>query len=193
VSWGVAGAAGYHPRQLQPGRDDMTEDVRNVFRGRVLTLNLERVRLPNGRLAELEIAHHPGGATIVAVDQAKRVCMLRQFRHAAGGWLLELPAGKLDDGEPPIDCARRELAEEGGVEAEHWEKLGEFLSSPGVLTEVIHVFVASGLRPVPIRPEEHEVFETTWLPMQEALTMARSGEIRDAKTIIGLCWAAARI
>jgi ADP-ribose pyrophosphatase len=170
----------------------MTEDVRNVFRGRVLTLNLERVRLPNGQLAELEIAHHPGGATIVAVDQAMRVCMLRQFRHAAGGWLLELPAGKLDNSEPPTDCARRELAEEGGVEAEHWEKLGEFLSSPGVLTEVIHVFLARGLRPVPIRPEEHEVFETTWLPIQEALAMALSGEIRDAKTIIGLFWAAAR-
>jgi len=78
----------------------MTESIRNVFTGRVLRLNLERVRLPNGRVAELEIAHHPGGAAVVALDEAGRVCLLRQFRHAAGGWVDELPAGKLDGGEP---------------------------------------------------------------------------------------------
>jgi len=171
----------------------MADEIRNVFRGRVLTLNLERVRLPNGRVAELEIAHHPGGAAVVAVDDSRRVCLLRQYRHAAGGWLLELPAGKLDGGEPPIDCARRELAEEAGREASGWTGLGRYFSSPGVFTEVIHLFLAEGLRPVDARPEEHEVFEALWVPWPQALAMARAGEIVDGKSIVGLYWAEARL
>lgn len=171
----------------------MDESIRNVFKGRVLTLNLERVRLPNGRLAELEIAHHPGGAAVVAVDAEGRVCLLRQFRHAAGGWLTELPAGKLDGGEPPLECAQRELAEEAGVVARHWEKLGEFYSSPGVLTEVIHVYLARDLGATAARPEEHEVFEARWIPLQEAVELAGSGRLQDAKTLIGLSWARERL
>lgn len=171
----------------------MVAQVRNVFRGRVLTLNLERVRLPNGSVAELEIAHHPGGAAVVALDAAGRVCLLEQFRHAAGGWLLELPAGKLDGGEPPLDCARRELEEEAGVEAASWEKLGEFFSSPGVLTEVIHLYLARELTPRPRRPEEHEVFEVRWLPLEEAFAMAASGALKDGKSLVGLFWARERI
>ena len=170
----------------------MVENVRNVFRGRVLTLNLEQVRLPNGRVAELEIAHHPGGAAVVAIDAEGRVCLLRQFRHAAGGWLTELPAGKLDGGEPPLECARRELAEEAGVSARRWEKLGEFFSSPGVLTEVIHLFLARDLEPADASPEDHEVLEVTWVPLRDAVDLAASGQLRDAKSLIGLLWARER-
>jgi ADP-ribose pyrophosphatase len=168
----------------------MPDGIRNVFTGRVLTLNLERVRLPNGREAELEIAHHPGGAAVVALDEQGRVCVLRQFRHAAGGWLEELPAGKLDGGEPPIECAVRELAEEAGMSAGRWDKLGEYLSSPGVFTEVIHLFLARELTPVPPAPEEHEVFEVQWLPLADATARAASGGYRDGKTLVGLFWAA---
>ncbi len=171
----------------------MTEQIRTVFEGRVLRLNVERVRLPNGRVAELEIAHHPGGAAIVAIDAQRRVCLLRQYRHATGGWLTELPAGKLDGGEPPIACARRELAEEAGVDAGRWESLGSFYSSPGVLTEVIHLFLASELSPSDARPEEHEVFEAQWLPLDDALAAAAAGGLADAKTIIGLLWARERL
>jgi ADP-ribose pyrophosphatase len=167
----------------------MTESIRNVFTGRVLTLNLERVRLPNGRVAELEIAHHPGGAAVVALDDAGRVCLLRQYRHAAGGWLTELPAGKLDGGEPPLECAQRELAEEAGVTARRWEKLGECFSSPGILTEVLHLFLARDLAPTDAGPEEHEVFEASWVPLEEAVDLAAHGQLRDAKTLIGLLWA----
>lgn len=170
----------------------MVENIRNVFTGRVLTLNLEQVRLPNGQVAELEIAHHPGGAAVVALDAEGRVCLLRQFRHAAGGWLTELPAGKLDGGEPPLECARRELAEEAGVSARRWEKLGEFFSSPGVLTEVIHLFLARDLEPADASPEDHEVLEVTWVPLREAVDLAASGRLQDAKSIIGLLWARAR-
>ena len=171
----------------------MPERIRNVFKGRVLTLNLERVRLPNGRVAELEIAHHPGGAAVVALDSDGRVCLLRQFRHAAGGWLVELPAGKLDGGEPALDCAQRELEEEAGMQAGRWDKLGEYFSSPGVLTEVIHLYLARDLVAVAARPEEHEVFETRWVPLPEAVAMAASGRIRDGKTVIGLLWAQAAL
>jgi ADP-ribose pyrophosphatase len=169
------------------------EAVRNVFQGRVLTLNLERVELPNGCVAELEIAHHPGGATVVALDHAGRVCLLRQFRHAAGGWITELPAGKLDGGEPPLECARRELLEEAGCEAGRWDRLGQFFSSPGVLTEVIHVYLARDLLHRPAAPEQHEVFEAGWVPLPEALARSRSGDIADAKSVIGLYWAEARL
>ena len=171
----------------------MTESIRNVFTGRVLTLNLERVRLPNGRIAELEIAHHPGGAAVVALDDEGRVCLLRQYRHAAGGWLTELPAGKLDGGEPPLECAQRELAEEAGVTARQWEKLGECFSSPGVLTEVLHLFLARDLAPADARPEEHEVFEASWIPLDEAVELAAKGQLRDAKSLIGLLWARERL
>jgi 8-oxo-dGTP pyrophosphatase MutT (NUDIX family) len=171
----------------------MADDIRNVHTGRVLTLNLERVRLPNGRVAELEIAHHPGGAAVVALDHHGRVCLLRQYRHAAGGWITELPAGKLDGGEPPIECARRELAEEAGMSARRWERLGQFFSSPGVLTEVIHVFLARELEPCAATPEEHEVFESSWVPLADAVRDAESGTLQDAKTVIGLAWARARL
>lgn len=167
----------------------MADDIRNVFKGRVLTLNLETVTLPNGRVAELEIAHHPGGAAVVALDDAGRVCLLRQYRHAAGGWVQEIPAGKLDGGEPPLQCAQRELAEEAGVRAARWDKLGEYLSSPGVLTEVIHVYLARQLAPVDAAPEEHEVLEPEWLPLREAMRLATSGALRDGKSLVGLFWA----
>ena len=171
----------------------MKQQIRNVFKGRVLTLNLEQVELPNGRVAELEIAHHPGGAAIVALDAEGRICLLHQFRHAAGGWLDELPAGKLDGGEPPLECAVRELAEEAGMRAGRWDKLGEYLSSPGVLTEVIHIFLARDLVVVGASPEEHEVFEARWVPLPEAAERAARGEIRDGKSLVGLFWASSAL
>jgi 8-oxo-dGTP pyrophosphatase MutT (NUDIX family) len=168
---------------------DMPEHVREVFQGKVIRLSVERVRLPNGQLAELEIAHHPGGAAVVAIDAQSRVCLLRQYRHAAGGWVDELPAGKLDGGEAPLACAQRELAEEAGMHAGHWTTLGPFFTSPGVLTEVIHLFLARGLTPVKARPEAHEVIEPRWLPLTEALELATTARLMDGKSIVGLVWA----
>jgi ADP-ribose pyrophosphatase len=167
----------------------MTDEIREVFHGRVIRLTVEQVRLPNGAVAKLEIAHHPGGAAVVAIDDRDRVCLLRQYRHAAGGWVDELPAGKLDGGEPPLNCAKRELEEEAGMQALHWTPLGSFLTSPGVLTEVIHLYLARGLVPVATRPEAHEVLEPRWLPFGEALTMASTGRLADGKSIVGLVWA----
>jgi 8-oxo-dGTP pyrophosphatase MutT (NUDIX family) len=162
---------------------------REIFQGRVIRLTVEEVRLPNGKVTTLEIAHHPGGAAVVAIDALDRVCLLRQFRRAAGGWVDELPAGKLEGGEPPLVCAQRELAEEAGMRAEHWTALGSFFTSPGVFTEVIHLFLARGLTPVATAPETDEVLEARWLPFGEALSLARSGGLRDGKSIVGLVWA----
>ncbi len=164
----------------------MIESSQTMFRGRILEVNVERVQLPNGRTAALEIAHHPGGAAIVALDSEGRVCLLRQYRHAAQGWLWELPAGKIDDREPPIVTARRELAEEAGMTATSWLSLGGIQSSPGVFTEVVHLYLATHLTPVPAAPEEHEVFAVAWVPWQRAVQMADCGVITDGKSVSGL-------
>jgi ADP-ribose pyrophosphatase len=171
----------------------MIEKITPIYSGRVLQLNVERVRLPNGAIADLEIAHHPGGAAIVAVDSQQRVCLLYQFRHAAGGWIWELPAGKIDNREPPFETAQRELAEEAGMAAARWQPLGDYLSSPGVFTEVIHLYLATELTPVIHSPEEHEVFRVEWRPWIDVLAMARSGEIRDGKTLVGIFRAAPHV
>ena len=166
---------------------------RYVFRGRVVELSVDTVVLPNGRAVELEIVHHPGGAAVVAINEHHEVCLLRQYRHAAGGWLWELPAGRLEPGEPPLLTAQRELEEEAGLRAADWEPLGKLVSSPGVFTEVIHLFLAHGLQHVVAKAEEHELFEVHWHPFRDALDRARHGEIQDGKTVTGLFRAEARL
>lgn len=163
-------------------------DVRRrpIYRGRIVDLGIETVELPNGESVELEIVRHPGGAAVVAIDTEDRVCLLRQYRHAGGGWLWELPAGKLDPGETPFSTARRELGEEAGLEADAWTDLGSMHSSPGILAEVIHLYLATGLHPVPRGHESHEVIEIHWVPMEQALDWCQDGNITDAKTLIGL-------
>ena len=164
-----------------------------VFSGRVIQVNVERVTLPNGSTADLEIIHHPGGAAVVAVDEQHNICLLRQFRHAANGYLWELPAGKIDNKEPPLQTAQRELAEEAGVTATTWDSLGDYVSSPGVFTEVVHLFLATGLQHTAHGHEEHEVIEVHWKPLREALRMAERNEIRDGKSLVGIFRAAARL
>jgi ADP-ribose pyrophosphatase len=168
----------------------LIEKITPIHRGKVLQLNIERVRLPNGAVADLEIAHHPGGAAVVAIDDQNRVCLLYQYRHAADGWVWEIPAGKLDNKEPPLNTAKRELMEEAGCTARDWRSLGSFFSSPGVFTEVIHLFLARGLTPADIAPEEHEVIHVEWRALSEVITMAHSGELRDGKSLVGIFRAA---
>jgi 8-oxo-dGTP pyrophosphatase MutT (NUDIX family) len=169
----------------------MTHTVKTLYSGRIVDLGLERVALPDGRETELEIVRHPGGAAVVALDHRDRVCLVHQYRHAAGGWLWELPAGKLDCAEDPGQTARRELEEEAGVRARAWRPLGILHSSPGVCTEVIHLFLARDLQPVGQQLEHDELLEVHWMPFDEALQWAVSGRISDAKTLIGLFRAAA--
>jgi len=162
------------------------ENVRPVFSGRVIQVNVETVRLPNGHVTELEIIHHPGGAAIVAVDVQRRVCLIRQYRHAAGGWIWELPAGKLEPREPPQETARRELIEEAGCEAQNWSSLGPYVSSPGVFTETVHLFLAQHLHLVKMAHEASELIEVHWVDLEEACARALDGDINDGKTVVGL-------
>jgi len=160
--------------------------VKPIYKGKIIEVNIETVALPHGGSCELEIVHHPGGAAAVALDVEDKVCLLRQYRHAAGGWIWELPAGKLDPGEEPRLTAQRELREEAGLGAGHWESLGSMISSPGVFTEVIHLYLARELTYGTRSTEEHECIEVHWLPFAQALEWAGSGKIRDAKSVIGL-------
>lgn len=158
---------------------------RAIYRGRVISLDLDTVVLPNGHECELEVISHPGGAAIVAINDRDEVCLLHQYRHVAAGWLWELPAGKLDGGTP-LENAQRELAEEAGVRAARWWSLGSYFSSPGVFTEVVHLFLARDLVAGEASPESDEVLSVTWVPFAQACARAVNGEIVDGKTIVAL-------
>ncbi len=181
------------PPALTPDGPPPGPQRRQVFQGRVIDVGVETVRLPNGQTADLEIVRHPGGAAAVALDGDDRVCLLRQFRHAGDGWLWELPAGKLEPGEDPFTTARRELIEEAGVEAATWQPLGRMRSSPGVFTEIIYLYLGRDLTALPHAHEGDEVIEIHWLPFDQALAWCLDGTIEDAKTLIGLFRAAARL
>ncbi|MFO1376638.1 MAG: NUDIX hydrolase [Steroidobacteraceae bacterium] len=164
---------------------------RTHFTGRVVRVDVDEVRLPNGHEATLEVVHHPGGAAAVAIDADRRVCLLRQYRHAIGQWIVELPAGKLDTDEGPEATAQRELAEEAGVTARTWQSLGCSISSPGVFTEFVHLFLATELGSASLQREHGEVLEPFWMPLDEALQNVLDGHWSDAKTVVGLVRAAA--
>jgi ADP-ribose pyrophosphatase len=164
----------------------MPENKRNLYRGKIVNLYQENVTLPNGTRIEFEIVEHPGGAAVVALDEHNRVCLLRQYRPVMQGWMWELPAGKLDREEPPLITAKRELEEEAGLRAILWTSLGKMISSPGVFTEIVYLYMAQNFEHVPVDTETHELIEVHWIPFQKALTMASADEITDGKTLAGL-------
>lgn len=168
----------------------MSHTRKNVYQGALVQLDIDSIVLPNGEPMDLEIVRHPGGAAVVAIDHRQQVCLLRQYRHASGGWLWELPAGKLDPGEAPEVTARRELREEAGLDAGHWERLGETIVTPGFCDETVHLFLARDLDRVSTQQELHEVIEIHWLDFDKALGQVYDGTLRDAKTMLGLALAA---
>jgi ADP-ribose pyrophosphatase len=171
---------------LEPQEKGLSHTTRSIFEGRVIRLGIESLTLPNGTQLDLEIVRHPGGAAVVAINAQQQVCLLRQYRHAGGGWLWELPAGKLEPDEAPEVTAQRELQEEAGVQAGCWEKLGSILVTPGFCDEVIHLFMAGALTLGTPQPETHELFEVHWVPLKDALAQVHNGTITDAKTMLGL-------
>jgi len=170
-------------------------EIRSIHRGKVLDLSVDRVRLPNGEEADLEMVHHRGAAAVVPLLPDGRVLLVRQFRYATGGWLLEIPAGKLSPEEEPVPCARRELEEETGWRLARGEgeliPLGWIWTSPGFTDEKIWLYLARGLEPGSEEREAHEVLEVEALPFEEAVAKARRGEIHDAKTVCALLRAVA--
>jgi ADP-ribose pyrophosphatase len=157
-----------------------------VYAGRVVTLRLAQVRMADGRVVQREIVEHAPGAALVAVDEARQVLLVRQPRPAVGSSVLELPAGLVDPGETPLECARRELAEETGYAAELVEPLVEFYTSPGFCTERLHIFVATGLSAVTVPHDEEEEIELIRFSISDAIERVLHGEISDAKTVAGL-------
>lgn len=157
-----------------------------------LRIDTDRVELPNGHVAELDVVRHPGAACIVPFLEDDRVLLIRQFRHATGGDILEAPAGKLDPGEEPEHCATRELIEETGYRAGRIEHLSSIWTTPGFTDEVIHLYAAFELEHVGQSLEVDEVIELVPMAFGDALAAVHSGEIADAKTALCLLLAANR-
>jgi ADP-ribose pyrophosphatase len=168
---------------------------RRVYTGRVVRLDVDTVRFPDGSTGELEVIRHPGAAAVVpcASDPAGKdptVLLLKQYRYATGGVLWEVPAGTLGPGEDPAACARRELAEEAGVTARELRPLTSIWTTPGFTDEVIHLYLATGLSPGTPARERDEFIEVEPQPLSRVLSRIRDGEIRDAKTIVAILYLA---
>ncbi|OZF02317.1 NUDIX hydrolase [Rhodococcus sp. 15-2388-1-1a] len=180
----------------EPRHEFTTLDSSVPYSGAILALRLDQVAMPNGRQAEREVIEHHGAVGILAVDDQDRVVMIEQYRHPVGRRLWELPAGLLDEpGERPVLAAQRELAEETGLAARTWSVLVDVLASPGFTDEAVRIFLAQGLTEVD-RPEAHDEeadIELSYVPMDEAVRRALSGEIVNASAVAGvLAFAAAR-
>ncbi len=168
---------------------DLTErrtGSQTLFTGHVFSVELDSIILPDGSPGEREIVRHPGGVGVLAEDGAGRVLLVRQYRYAAGTVVLEIPAGKLEKGESPAACGRRELTEETGCRCESFISLGVTLPTPGYCSEIIHLFLASGLTEGEPSLDDGEFVEPVWLPLEEAERMAATGEISDGKTLAAL-------
>jgi ADP-ribose pyrophosphatase len=154
-----------------------------MYQGRAFDVRRDEVKLSNGKTTYLDIVEHVGAVTILPIDSKGQIWFVRQYRHPTGGEILELPAGTLDVGEDPMDCANRELQEEIGMRASSLEKIGEFYLTPGYSTEYMHVFLARDLTPSSLPQDEDEDLSVEHFPIKEALEKARTGEIQDAKTL----------
>jgi len=175
--------------------DDALVSTRRVYSGRVVQLDLDAVRFPDGSSGELELIRHPGAAAVVPLLSAPGasdpvVLMLHQYRYAAGGPLWEVPAGTLSPGEDPAACARRELEEEAGVTAGQLEHLTTIWTTPGFTTERIHLYWARELHPTRTAHERDEFIEVVPRPLSQVLDGIRSGEVCDAKTVCAILYVA---
>ena len=168
---------------------------KRVYTGRVINLDIDTVRFPNGTIGELEMIRHSGASAVVPflsdpTGDDPQVLLIRQYRYAAEGFVYEIPAGRLDTGEEPVGCARRELREETGCDAERVEHLTTIYTTPGFTDERIYLFMAVGLTRGELAREADEFIELETMPLSRALDLVEGGAIQDAKTIVGLLYAA---
>ena len=155
------------------------------FDGKLIQVTYDIAEV-NGKEAWREVVHHPGASAVVAIDENNRIIMEKQFRYALNDYLLEIPAGKLDKGEDPLVCAKRELEEETGIIASEWISLGTIATSPGFCNEVIHVYVAKGLSKGEIHWDEDEYVEVEHYTFDELLQCIKEETIKDSKTLSAL-------
>ena len=170
----------------------MEDEAREIYKGKVVHLFQHTLTLPNGNRTTLDVIRHPGAAAAVAFVTRDEVLMVRQYRHAVGGYLLEIPAGKLDPGEAPDACALRETEEETGYRPGRLERLGAIHTTPGFTNEIIHLFAAYDLTPTASRLEHDEVLTVVRMPFTEAVEQVERGAITDAKSVSALLLAARR-
>lgn len=161
-----------------------------IFKGLIFTIDRDRLREANGLEIVREVVRHNGGAGALPVFEDGRVALVRQYRHPTNRELLEIPAGKLEWGETPLECAAREVEQEIGWRAGRIEKLCEFYTTPGFCEEKLYIYLATELQPSAQQLDEDELVEVVCLPLAEAVQMALRGEIEDSKTLIALLWAA---
>jgi len=166
--------------------EEKTVSSDRVYEGRVLNLRVDTVQLDESKTTRREIVEHRGAVALVPMDADGSVLLVRQFRKAVERVMLEIPAGTLEIGEDPLQCAQRELEEETGYRAANIRQIGGFYPSPGYCTEYIHIFLATGLTPSPRRGDDDEDIEVEVVPFFKALEMIDRGEICDGKSIIGL-------
>ncbi len=166
--------------------DPETLSRREIHNGRIVRLSVDTVRLPNGRVHELEMIRHPGAAAVVPVLDDGNVILVRQYRYATGGWLLEVPAGKLDAGEPPETCAAREVEEETGYRVGKLDSLGWIWTTPGFTDERIWLYLARDLTASTQDLQQDEVLSVVTIPLEEAVGKAARGEIADGKSVAAL-------
>jgi ADP-ribose pyrophosphatase len=157
-----------------------------VYAGRLLKIDKDKVELPNGRTTDLEMVRHPGASAIVPFVTDDEILLIRQFRYATGGFIYEVPAGTLHKGEAPEECARREVQEEVGLRAGRLRLLASIFTTPGFTDEIIHLYAAHDLTPVPQNLDHDEVLTVERVPFAQAIEMVRDGRIKDAKSICAL-------
>lgn len=168
---------------------EKTIATKRIYEGRIVNLRVDTVELPNGRQSTREVVEHRGAVAIVPLIHTDVVVLVRQYRQPTGEVLLEIPAGTLDKGEDPDDCARRELAEEIGYEPGTLIKMFSSYLAPGYSSEMLHTFLAEDLKPAKAQHDADEFIEIVEMKLDEAVEMIRSGEIKDAKTICGVLMA----
>jgi ADP-ribose pyrophosphatase len=161
-------------------------NITNLYNGKIFNVALEKVTLPNGVIKDREVVRHPGAAAMVPLLDDGNVVLVKQHRHAVNDYLWEIPAGTLEPHEEPVACAARELIEETGYEAKDFDKITEILPAPGYTDEHIHIFLATGLTLTEQRLEDDEILTVQPTPFEKAIEMIKTGEIHDAKTIVGL-------
>jgi len=157
-----------------------------LFDGRIFDVERVEARLPDGRLNQYELVNHDGSITVIPFDQEGNVWFVRQYRLGALKVLLELPAGMIEKGELPEDCARREIREETGLAAKELKYLGQMYLAPGYCTELMHVYLATGLYPDPLRADADEFLQTIAIPVEQIYDMVRRDEINDSKSLAAL-------
>jgi len=157
-----------------------------IYQGKVFSIRQDQVELPNGKTMKVDIVQHHGAVVILPIDEDKNIWFVRQYRHPAGEHLLELPAGTLDPGEVPLDCAHREIREEIGMTAEHIIPIGEFYDAPGYSTEYLYIYLATNLTTAPLPPDEDEIIDVVKIPVKQVYELALQGQLRDAKTLATL-------